>query len=262
VTLVHPSSSIRIRQSRLAFTGARALLLVAVLALSACSGPLHAQQGSIAAATPELAALPIVEIPAQGSDPATFAIFISGDGGWADLDQGVSKALAAHGIGVVGINSRAYLSHRKTPEQAAADVTRIARTYMDRWHATHVVLAGYSRGADMVPFIATRLPDDVRKRVALLVMLGIAPTANFQFHWIDIVRDVARRDDRPTRPELEKLRGERMLCVYGTGEKESGCRDADSTLITRVARNGGHHFDGNWPALADLILGMLPASAK
>jgi type IV secretory pathway VirJ component len=59
-------------------------------------------------------------------------------------------------------------------------------------------------------------------------------------------------------PELERLRGQRMICVYGTDEKDSGCRDADSTLITRVQRKGGHHFDGNFKGLGELIVQMLP----
>jgi type IV secretory pathway VirJ component len=242
------------------------LLALVALASSGCVASLGAQAGTVATVGP-LAGLPIVEVPArlnsaQHGDSGTIAIFISGDGGWADVDEGISTELAQNGIGVVGINSRAYLAHRKTPEQAAADVARIARGYLDRWHARRLVLAGYSRGADMMPFIATRLPEDVRAHVALLAMFGLAHEANFQFHWLDIIRDEKRADDRPVLPELERLRGQRMLCVYGTKEKDSGCRDADSTLITRVARTGGHHFDGDFRALADLVLGTLPRAAR
>jgi type IV secretory pathway VirJ component len=238
------------------------LLAIVALASSGCVASLGAQGGSVAASGP-LAGLPLVEVPPQqGADSGTLAIFISGDGGWADVDEGISKELAAHGVGVVGVNSRAYLAHRKTPEQSAADVARIARVYLDKWHARRLVLAGYSRGADMIPFVANRLPDDVRSHVVLLAMFGVAHTANFQFHWIDIIRYERRADDRPVLPELERLRGQRMLCVYGTKEKDSGCRDADPALITRVARTGGHHFDGNFPALGDLVLGMLPRAPR
>ena len=47
---------------------------------------------------------------------------LSGDGGWAALDRGITKELHAHGVSVVGLNSRAYLSNRRT----ADDVTRAA----------------------------------------------------------------------------------------------------------------------------------------
>jgi type IV secretory pathway VirJ component len=153
---------------------------------------------------------------------------------------------------------------RRSPEEAAADVARVARAYLARWQGAtagggRLLLVGYSRGADLLPFVAARLPADLRARVRLVAMLGLAHTANFQFHWSDVVKDTRRPDDRPTGPELEKLRGMRLLCVYGTEEKDSGCRDADSTLVTRVARLGAHHFDKNYGALAELILGAMGA---
>ena len=212
------------------------------------------------AATPALADvsdLPLVEVPVQRSGVLTLAIFLSGDGGWADLDRQVSEVLAAHGVGVVGLNARAYLSKRKTPDEAARDVARIARAYSARWGTRRLVLVGYSRGATMVPFVATRLPADLRQQLVLLAMLGLEPATNFQFHWMDILRDTRRTDDLPVAPELERLRGQHMLCVYGTGEKASACRDADPALLTKVARPGDHHFDGDYRALGDLILGQL-----
>lgn len=210
----------------------------------------------------ELADLPLVELPAQNGRADAIAIFLSGDGGWADLDRHLSEELSRRGIGVVGVSSRAYLAQRKSPDQAAADVARIARAYMARWGADRLVLVGYSRGAGMLPFVATRLPPDVRDRVALLAMFGMERWANFQFHWIDVVRDVHRKDDLSVAPELARLRGQRMLCVYGSEERDSACRDADSTLITKVERRGGHHFDGDYRALGDLVLGMLTPATR
>jgi type IV secretory pathway VirJ component len=211
-------------------------------------------------AVPELRDLPITEVPARGASAGTLAIFLSGDGGWAAIDRAIADGLAARGITVVGMDARAYLSTRRTPARSAADVARIARAYMRRPGTTRLVLAGYSRGATMVPFVATRLPPDVRSRVALLAMLGMETTTNFQFHWIDIVATVHRDDDLPVLPELERLRGTRMLCVYGAGEADSACRQADPTLLTRVARPGDHHFDGDYAGLAREIASALPAT--
>jgi type IV secretory pathway VirJ component len=83
-------------------------------------------------------------------------------------------------------------------------------------------------------------------------MLGLGTRAGFEFHWQDIVRTVRRPSDLPTLPELERLRGTRMLCVYGTEETDSACRDA-AELVHSVARTGTHHFDGNYRALGELI---------
>jgi type IV secretory pathway VirJ component len=213
--------------------------------------------------------LPLVEVPARAGAPSagTLAVLVTGDGGWAELDRAVAAGLAARGVGVVGLDARAYLSRRRTPEETAADVARVARAYLTRWEGAagdgaRLVLLGYSRGADLMPFVAARLPGDLRARVRLVALLGLATAANFQFHWSDLVKDTRRPDDRPVAPELERLRGMRLLCVYGTEEQDSGCRDADSTLVTRVARPGGHHFDRDYGALAALILGAMGAPAR
>jgi type IV secretory pathway VirJ component len=230
------------------------LLALAIALTSSCAS--GAQRADTTATS--VAGLPLVELAPNGSRATTTAVFLTGDGGWADLDRKVSSVLAEHGIGVVGLNSRSYLSTKRTPEQTAADVERVARTYMARWRSDRLMLVGYSRGADILPFVANRLPADLRARIAALAMLGLAKAANFHFHLTDIIKDVPRRDDLPVAPELERLRGQRMICVYGTDEKDSGCRDADSTLITRVQRKGGHHFDGNFKGLGELIVQMLP----
>jgi type IV secretory pathway VirJ component len=158
----------------------------------------------------------------------------------------------------VGLKSRAYLQAKpRSPDSMARDVERVLRHYLPLWGRERVVLLGYSRGADFVPFVANRLPADLRARVALLGMFGMERNANFEFHWTDIVRDTKRASDLPTAPELARLRGTRMLCVYGADENDSGCRDADPTLIQRVERGGAHHFDRDYAGLGALVLQAL-----
>src|SRR5690242_10500800 len=55
---------------------------------------------------PSLRDLPLVEVPARGANAGALVIFLSGDGGWAEIDKVVSDALAARGIGVVGMDAR------------------------------------------------------------------------------------------------------------------------------------------------------------
>ncbi|HEX3159355.1 MAG TPA: AcvB/VirJ family lysyl-phosphatidylglycerol hydrolase [Gemmatimonadaceae bacterium] len=226
------------------------------LLLAAASATALGAQSS-ASADSSVRGLPLTVVPAAHPG-TTLAILLTGDGGWAPLDREVAGVLSAAGVGVVGLDVRAYLrGHPRTPEGTAADVARLARGYGARWHTTRLVLIGYSRGADMLPFVATRLAADVRERVALLALLGLASRASFEFHWVDMVRDEPRASDLLVAPELARLRGMRMLCVYGTDEADSGCRDADPTLMAKAARRGGHHFDGDYEALARLVLDAL-----
>lgn len=206
--------------------------------------------------------LPLVEVPAHAASSArtraadsTLVILLTGDGDWAEIDKGIAGALVDAGAAVVGIKSRAYLQAKpRSPDVLARDVERVARHYMPLWGRDRVVLLGYSRGADFVPFVANRLSSDVRSRVALLAMFGIAESASFEFHWTDMVKDTKRDSDLPTAPELARLRGTRMLCVYGADEKDSGCRTAEASLIQRVERGGAHHFDKDYVGLGALVL--------
>ena len=203
-----------------------------------------------------LSDLPLVEVPARRPG-TTLALLLSGDGGWAPLDREVALTLADSGVAVIGLDARQYLEHERTPDRVAADVRRILERYTQHWQRRRLVIVGYSRGADIAPFALSRLPDSLRRQVALVALLGLAPAANFQFHLEDLVRDVPRASDHPIAPELERLRGMPLLCIYGAGEVRSGCRGADATLIRQVERPGGHHFDGNYRALALIILAAL-----
>ena len=62
-----------------------------------------------------------------------------------------------------------------------------------------------------------------------------------------------RADALPTAPELAKLGGLRVLCVYGHDESDSLCREAAARQVVRDERPGGHHFDGDYEAIAARI---------
>jgi type IV secretory pathway VirJ component len=199
----------------------------------------------------ELADLPLIEAaaPTQGR---TFAIFLSGDGGWAGIDKAVSAALQKRGIGVVGINSPKYFWRSRTPEGTAEDVSRIIREYARAWRADSVVLIGYSRGAGVVPFAANHLDLDVRGRLRLIALLGAEHTAGFKFHVTDLFRG-ARKDEPPVLPEIRKLASIALVCFYGADERDTVCPELTAPRHVAVRLGGGHHFDGNYAAIGDRI---------
>jgi type IV secretory pathway VirJ component len=199
--------------------------------------------------------LPLIERQAPGPRTSrSLVVLLSGDGGFTKPDKKVADALVAKGAFVVALDSRAYLETARTPDEVAADIARVMRHYLAEWKLERVVLLGYSRGADLAPFVVARLPDDLRGRIDLVAMLGLSIYANFHFHWIDLVRDIRRPDDLPTGPELTRLRGLNAFCVYGAEETDSGCRAADPAIVTRYSRPGGHRLTGGFDAVADLIL--------
>jgi type IV secretory pathway VirJ component len=202
--------------------------------------------------------LPLVEIPAQSSDSNVLAVVLSGDGGWASIDREVGAALAAHGVSVVGFDSLQYFWTRRTPDESGRDLARLVAHYLGDWHKERVALIGYSRGADVLPFMASRLPPELRARVALVVLLAPATSVDFEFHLSDWLGGGDSSGALPTQPEVEKLRGLSILCLYGKDEDDSLCPALPAGLATLDARAGAHHFDGDYEALAQRILSALP----
>jgi type IV secretory pathway VirJ component len=198
--------------------------------------------------------LPLVELPAQGTTSDALAVILSGDGGWVSIDKEIGQHLVERGIAVVGLNSLQYFWSRRTPEGASADLARILRHYLAAWHKDKVLLIGYSLGADVLPAMTNRLPHELLAHVRSVALLGPAPAAEFEFHVTDWLGGGNRASAQPVQPEVEKLRGMRILCLYGTEESDSVCRSLDAKAVTLMPMSGGHHFSGNYRAVVDAIL--------
>src|SRR5579862_3932446 len=98
----------------------------------------------------------------------TIGVMLSGDGGWAAIDKQLADTLAAHGITVVGLDSRSYFSTQRDPDGASKDLAWIARRYLSQYGADSLILVGYSHGADVLPFMTSRLPRDLLGRVRVV----------------------------------------------------------------------------------------------
>jgi type IV secretory pathway VirJ component len=183
--------------------------------------------------------LPLHEVPVS-HDGRRLAFLITGDGGYAPGDRGIAETFGTRGVPTVALNARDYLGTKRLPDDVARDAAAIMRHYLALWHRDSVILVGYSRGADMAPFIVTRLPADVRDRLSLVAMIGLGERASFEFHWSDLVRDTKRPTDIPVEPEVMKIHGVRMLCLYGEAEKTSQC-PALSPTVLRADRHNGRH---------------------
>ena len=198
--------------------------------------------------------LPLVEVPAKsGTSPSdTFAILMSGDGGWAGLDQEIAGALSAAGIPVVGLDSLRYYWTSRTPDGLAADTDRMIRYYLAHLGKKRVLLVGYSQGADVLPFAVNRLPQASRQAVALTAILGMSEHAVFEFHLTNWVSD--DNSGPATLPEVNRITDIPVLCIYGEDESDSLCPKLDPKKFIVVKVKGNHHFDGNYAGLAQQIM--------
>jgi type IV secretory pathway VirJ component len=198
-----------------------------------------------------LADLPIVEMHADGPSDL-FAVFLSGDGGWAGIDKNVAAALVARGISVAGVDSLRYFWTARTAQGLAADLDRVLRYYAFHWKKKRALLIGYSQGADVLPFAINRLPTATRRQVVLAAMLGLDESADFEFHLSNWV--MSGDSGLPVRPELDKLAVPAALCIYGDDDDESLCPHLQNSRVKLVKLAGGHHFNGDYDAVAQVVV--------
>jgi type IV secretory pathway VirJ component len=195
--------------------------------------------------------LPVNEVQTQGNSDE-FALLLTGDGGWAGLDQELAAHLAASGVPTVGLNSLKYFWTQRTADEAAKDVARVIRHYLSSWGKKRVLLVGYSFGADVLPFVVNRLPADLQSQIATVSLLGLDSTASFEISVADWIGNDA--SGLPTRPELANLRVKPVLCIYGEGEQDSICPSLQEPRVTSEQVGTGHHFGGEYAQLAEKIL--------
>jgi type IV secretory pathway VirJ component len=202
-----------------------------------------------------VADLPLAEVPSTHAGcERGYAVLYSGDGGWRDLDRSLADILASKGMGVVGVDVLRYYWQEKPAGDAARDLTRIMRYYDARWHCGKVALIGFSFGADVLPFIVSRLPADLRSELSVMTLLSPERTTAFEVQmngWLGRTPKAGM----PIAPEVRKLTDVPIQCIYGTDEADGSlCTDPSAGALNVVAKSGGHHFDKNYGELADEIL--------
>ncbi|CAG8870634.1 hypothetical protein PS627_04089 [Pseudomonas fluorescens] len=198
--------------------------------------------------------IPVVEVPA-GQTTDTVTLFLSGDGGWRDLDRDVAGEMAKLGYPVVGIDTLRYYWQHKTPEQSAADLSELMHHYRQKWGTKRFVLTGYSFGADVLPALYNRLPDEDQQRVDAVILLAFARSGSFEIEVEGWLGNAGK--EAPTGPEMARLPASKVVCIYGTEETdESGCTE-HTAVGERVELPGGHHFDEDYPALAKRLIGEI-----
>ncbi len=221
--------------------------------VSEAIGQLFAHQAAVATpASGEVADLPLIEVLPQGESTDTFALLLSGDGGWTGLDKDVAAALAARGVAVVGWDSLRYFWKARTPEELASDASRVIVHYGERWKKSHVLLLGYSQGANVLPFLVNRLSKETRSKVSLVAMTGLGLEADFEFHFANWAGASAKA--LAILPEAARLGSPKAICIYGKEDPESSCTQLDQSRVQSIALTGGHHFNGDYGKVAEAIL--------
>ena len=199
----------------------------------------------------------LVEMPVARPRGDVFAIILSGDGGWRDLDRQIGRRLRDAGVPVLGFDCLNWFWRRRSPEEVAAEMNRIIALYAAKWQAPRVALIGYSFGADVMPFAWNRMTPESKARVMLVALLALAKDAAFEIKVGDFI-GLSRPSALPTAPEIPGMPPALVQCTYGAEEEaETACKAFEGTPAQIIRTSGGHHFDEDYKAMAERILARL-----
>jgi type IV secretory pathway VirJ component len=195
--------------------------------------------------------LPVVMVDGK-NEGGPIAVLLSGNGGWWGIDDGIANGLARAGVTTIGLNSLAYFIHKRSPDEVATTIERMVAPFRaDR----PIILVGYSFGADIAATVYAHLPPDLRDRIHLVSLLGLSREADYA---VGIMKITGGR--QLTIPAVASISGPHVQCFEGVDEGErSGCTNVDPNHVQVVAVPGGHHFDGDYDAIAKQILDGMPA---
>jgi len=244
-------------------------VLMAMLAIA--DGPVDARQGSVAPKRPASETsppdLPIYVMDGKATKD-TLAILYSGDGGWQELDQKVGGYLQKEGIPVIGLDSLSYFWSGRTSQETARDLGRLIDYYTRHLNVQHVLLIGYSFGADVMPASYSRLTPEQRSKVRAISLLSLSHKVDYVVSirgWLGLQTE--GKGGNPV-DDVKSIRPEIVQCLYGKDDDhDNACPALRGTGIQVIGMPGGHHFGGDYDGLAQRILGNLknrtpPASVR
>ena len=176
---------------------------------------------------------------------APIALVVSGDGGWYSFEQLISDNMAKQGIPTIGLDSKKYFWKRRTPEETASDMDKVLNFYGKLWGRDRFVLIGYSLGAEIVPFIVNRLPEETKSRIESVVLLSPATTTDFEIHISNMLGMGNRQNVYHTIDEIKEMQAILTLIIFGDGEKTEFPELLKNTSVTIKKIPGDHHYKFN-----------------
>lgn len=172
--------------------------------------------------------------------PGTVAVMFSGDSGFnAGMTPHIGRALAAHGLPVIEVNSLTAFRDGRTPAQTAALVEDATRRALHLPGAARVVLIGQSFGADMLQYGASVLPRALRPRVRQLLFAVPGDTLLFRASPNGIFDGAP---DRAALPSARRIDWAPVLCVHGAEERNSLCPSWRQRNVRVVTLPGDHYL--------------------
>jgi type IV secretory pathway VirJ component len=203
------------------------------------------------AAGAQSADLPLKEWTSAAQTP--FVFYISGDGGFNDFSTDLCKTINKAGYGITALSAKSYFWDKKTPEQTAKDIATYLEKQFQKNENRQLVLAGYSFGADVLPFIVNKLSETIKKRLISVVLLAPSTSTDFEIHWSDMLGSHKKRS-MDVVVEINRMGLQKTATIFGSDEDDFPVKDIRLKNYSNENLPGSHHFDGNTDEVAKTMI--------
>lgn len=185
--------------------------------------------------------LPLIIYRSSNPLSSKLVVLLSGDGGWQDFNNKLAVQFAKKGFHTIGFNSRTYFWHQRTPEQTTDDLIKLLRKYSTQWKSKQIILSGYSFGADVVPFLYNRLPEDLKNKVSTIQLLSPFLSTDFKIYVTDLIAPGEDNRTFKVKDEVGKITIP-IYCFYGEEEEPKSLADLSQKNFFIKLLPGNHHY--------------------
>jgi type IV secretory pathway VirJ component len=212
----------------------------------------------MAIAQTDIGKLPVtVKVPSPVVADRPIVFYITGDGGMKKFSVDMVNILAGKGYPVIGLNTLKYFWSKKTPQQAAADVTALLQYYSSQWNNHTFIMIGYSMGADVLPFIYQHLPTAFQSQTQHLVFMSPSSSTDMVVHISDMLGKTSTPGSMNVPGAMNTITGKPLLLVFGQDEKDFDVKSLTIHNYHQIILPGGHHYNDDAQGVVQQILAHL-----
>ena len=194
---------------------------------------------------------PVYTWQSGSNKPVIF--YISGDAGFSRFSKKLSSNLHGYGYDVFTLDSKTYFWRKKTPEQTSKDIAKFLQKTIKNRPNKKIILMGFSFGCDVLPTVYNLFPQDLKKNVEKIILIGPSKTAEFEVHLENyLVREPEGTFE--TFPEINKIGDKPVIMIMSNYEVQHfPYKEVKLKNFRYVHVNGDHHYSNNTPMLAKII---------
>jgi len=181
-------------------------------------------------------------------------VYVSGDGGWNNFSAALCNYLNQKGIPVVALDAQKYFWKSKLPEETAKEMETVIGFYLKKWKREKYVMAGFSFGADIIPFIVNRLPAEMKAGLVASVLISPDRTCDFEIHLSDMLSLGISKGRYDVVREISAGNIKKLAILFGSDENKNNRSAFGATGAKIIVLQGNHHFDSAFETVGDSII--------